>query len=83
MLYIHDTLELFGAATTELGRLWREQVSVGLPSGVVAKATAARHRLFAEPNDVVREAAIMATPRSLAPNRLLETCRLGMALIFD
>jgi hypothetical protein len=83
VLYIHDTLEVFGASLSDLGRFWREQLAGRLPSRLTAKAATARRRLFAEPNDVIREAAIIATARALSPTRLLEACQLGLGLIFD
>jgi hypothetical protein len=83
VLYIHDTLELFGAALPELQRLWHERISGELTPPVVRRLKEATRRLFAEVNDVIRNAARIPTGRGLLPTRLLEACQVGLGRVLD
>jgi hypothetical protein len=83
VLYIHDTLELFGASTSDLRHIWTERVQPELGRRTEAKLQQARRRLFTDVTDTIREAALMATGRTLSPDGLLETCQVGLARIID
>ena len=81
VLYIHDTLELFGGSLQELRALWIDSVRPMLGPGVEAKIRQASSRLFSEMTDTVRQASLMATGRSLSANALLELCQVGLTQI--
>ena len=81
VLYIHDTLELFGGSLQELRALWIDSVRPMLGPGVEAKIRQASSRLFSEMTDTVRQASLMATGRSLSANALLEVCKVGLTQI--
>lgn len=63
LLYIHDTIELFGGALDELNRLWRETVSPTMHLNHVELARSEADRLFGRVNDLIREAALLAPDR--------------------
>ena len=77
VLYIHDTLELFGGSIAELRALWLDSVRPMLGPGVEAKIRRASRRTFAELTDTIRQASLMAAGRSLSANALLERCKFG------
>jgi len=77
VLYIHDTLELFGGSIAELRALWIDSVRPRLGPGVEAKIRRASSRTFAELTDTIRQASLMAAGRSLSANALLERCKFG------
>lgn len=79
LLYIHDTLELFGGSLDELHRLWTEEVRPGIASAWARKAEALAHELFAEVTDTIREAARIPQDRRLAPADIQRACGYGLA----
>jgi hypothetical protein len=83
VLYIHDTLELFGNSLQELRALWIDSVRKMLGPGVEAKIRQASRRSFSEMTDTVRQASLMATGRSLSPTNLLELCQVGLTQILE
>ena len=82
VLYMHDTLELFGGSMPELHRVWVESVGPQLDPRTNAKVLQARRRLFAEVTDTIRDATLMATGRALSPEGLLEACQAGTDRVF-
>lgn len=83
MLYIHDTLELFGRSASSLKDLWADRVRPELGRRSEAKAQRARRQLFNAVTDTVREAAIMSAGRALSPQALLDLCQVGLAQLMD
>ncbi len=83
VLYIHDTLELFAGSLPDLRRLWSSAVRPALGSRGEAKIRRAARQLLAELTDAVRGAALMARERSLSPDRIRETCHVGVTQIFE
>jgi hypothetical protein len=81
VLYLHDTLELFGGSLEELRALWIDSVRPMLGPGVEAKIRQASSRLFSQMTDIVRQASLMATGRSLSANAVLELCQAGLTQI--
>jgi hypothetical protein len=59
VLYIHDTVELFGPAMDELQGLWANRVRPAMPSKTAARAARIAIELFHEVTDTIREAARM------------------------
>jgi hypothetical protein len=51
VLYIHDTLELFGGSLAELHRLWIEEVRPRMAAKTARKAATISRKLFAEMTD--------------------------------
>ena len=79
VLYIHDTLELFGGSAGELRRLWVEEVRPAMPSKTARRAEAIARELFAEVTDTIRDAARIPQDRRLAPEDVQRACRYGLA----
>jgi hypothetical protein len=82
ILYIHDTLETFGAHLGSLHRLWQEQVRPRLHAHAARRVEAGGSKLFGEVNDFVREAARMGGDRRLTPEAVREACHLGLEQVF-
>ena len=78
VLYIHDTLELFGGSLRELRRLWVEAVRPSIAAKWATKAEALAHELFAEVTDTIRDAARIPQDRRLAPEDLQRACAYGL-----
>jgi hypothetical protein len=79
VLYIHDTLELFGGSLGELRRLWVEEVRPTMAPKIATKAETIAHELFVAVTDTIREAARIPPGRQLAPEDAQRACRYGLA----
>lgn len=77
VLYIHDTLELFGGSLGELHRLWVEEVRPGIAKPWARKVEALAQELFAEVTDTIRDAARIPQDRRLAPEDVQRACEYG------
>ena len=83
LLYLHDTIEVFGSALPELQKLWRESVRPLLSAKAVRSVEAAPKTLFGEVTNAAREAARMAAGRNISSAQLLETCEVGLSTILS
>lgn len=83
ILYIHDTLEIFGARLEDLNRGWRIEVKPRIHPRSVRKIELAANDLFAELNDAIRDAALMAGDRKLSAETVRERCSFGLTQIFN
>lgn len=81
VLYIHDTLELFGASLGELRRLWLDQIRPGIPARTARRAETVARELFAEVTDTIREAARIPQDRRLTPENVQRACEYGLGEI--
>lgn len=81
-LYIHDTLDLFGAQLPTLRTIWSEEVSPTLPGKTLKDIRRLRHESYAAVTDVHRSAVRIPQDRSLDPNRLQAACPYGLDEIF-
>jgi hypothetical protein len=82
ILYIHDTLQNFGAHLPELHREWMTKVRPRLHARSVRTVESAAKRIFGEMSDAVRQAALIAGARRLSPEAVLEVCNLGLQQVF-
>lgn len=83
VLYMHDTLEIFGARLAELQRLWRTDVAGQLhrrSAGTVSKASEV---LFGDLSDDIRRAAEISAERALSAEGIRAACRYGFAEVFS
>jgi hypothetical protein len=83
ILYIHDTLELFGGSLDELRQLWREVIRPTMPARTARRAETLAHDLFERVTDTVREAARIPQDRRLAPDDVRRACAYGLAQILE
>ena len=81
VLYIHDTLELFGASLAELQRLWVDEVRPAMPAKTARRVQTIARELFAEVTDTIREAARIPQDRRLAPENVQRACEYGLGEI--
>ena len=81
-LYIHDTLELFGAQLPILRAVWREQLRPTLPGKTADTINRSRREQYATVTDVHRTAVRIPQDRSLVPERLQAACAYGLDEIF-
>ena len=81
ILYIHDTLELFGGSLGELRRLWLEEVRPQMAPKTSRKAETVARELLAEVTDTIREAARIPQDRRLAPENVQRACEYGLGEI--
>jgi hypothetical protein len=83
VLYIHDTLELFGAALDELRSLWTDHVRPTLANKTAKRAEQAAPAMFEQVTDTIREAARIPPDRRLVPGVLRAACDYGIdSLLF-
>jgi hypothetical protein len=79
VLYIHDTLELFGDALPMLRELWINAVQPALTPKLVRKLSEHIHETFDSVNDVLREAARIPGDRMLSADRMRALCELALS----
>jgi len=82
LLYIHDTLELFGASLDELRELWLNQLRPKMPGKTANRVAALARDLVAEVTDTVREVARIPQDRKLSPESVQRACAFGFEEIF-
>jgi len=84
VLYIHDTLLLFGATLDELQALWIAEIRPRLAKKALAQVLGASEQFFGDVTDHSREAAHVArgAGRSISAGDLAAACRLGLSEIF-
>jgi Nucleotidyltransferase len=82
ILYIHDTLEIFGARLGDLHREWHERVRPRLQVRAARTVERGANKLFGEMSESVREASRMAGGRRLAPEAIREACQFGLEQVF-
>lgn len=78
VLYIHDTLELFGGSLGELRGLWVDQIRPSMPAKSARKAETIARELFAKVTDTIREAARIPQDRRLTPENVQRACQYGL-----
>jgi hypothetical protein len=83
IVYIHDTLSLFGRSLTELHAIWINDVSAAIGNRTATGVRRNRDRLIAKVTDTLRLAVTMAPGRGLTPDGVLEVCREGLGRILD
>ena len=82
ILYIHDTLEVFGGRLEALRVEWQSRIALRLHRNHVKVVLKAPDRVFGRVTDTIRDAAIMAVGRSLTPESLREACQFGLQQLF-
>jgi hypothetical protein len=84
LLYVHDTLLLFGAALDELRATWRVQLRPSLEKKACRQVVGAAEAFFGAVTDQSREAAHVARSmeRDVRASELAAVCRRGLSQIF-
>lgn len=80
LLYVYDTIELFGALLPEFNTAWEAVVKpeLGELSEVVLEAS---KTTFSNVNDVIRRAALIPQDRKLSPDQVQLTCQFAFEQI--
>lgn len=78
ILYIHDTLQLFGSRLTELKDEWQVNLAPRIPARRRKALVESSRALFGEVNDDIRRAALISDERKLAPEAIREACSYGL-----
>lgn len=82
VLYIHDTLELFGASLDQLRTIWATQVRPAMPARTATTAMNVARQLFDNVTDTTREAALIPQDRRPPAERLRAASEYGLGEIF-
>ena len=82
ILYMHDTLEVFGARLPELAELWRNTVAPQMRRRNTNAVSKASEDLFAELSDDIRRAAEISPERELSGEAIRGACRYGFDEVF-
>lgn len=83
VLYIHDTLELFGDQVEVLTTLWKGPIAGTLTERDKAKALEGRREMFSDITDTLRQAATLPTDRKLVPEEMLARCNAVLDEVFE
>lgn len=83
LLYIHDTLQMFGARTDLLNTTWRTSIVPIYAERDIARLHNARRNMFTEVTDTLLEAARIPTDRRLEPADMLALCSEMLDEIFE
>ena len=78
ILYIHDTLELFGGQLDALGQLWRDALAPTLHARQRRGLLQAIDTIFGRLDDRIRDAAAIPADRELDPERMRQMCRMAL-----
>jgi hypothetical protein len=82
VLYIHDTLELFGASLEKLRTVWEDEVRLKMPARTAKTAMTISAQLFKNVTDVIRDAARIPQDRRLQPENILAASKYGLEEVF-
>lgn len=82
LLYIHDTIELFGGGLEELADLWKSEIRPNLAPATARKLQRQWTKQFDAVDDVIRSAVRIPQDRSLAPETFRAVCAYGLEEIF-
>lgn len=78
VLYVYDTIELFGTLLDEFNAHWHARVAPAL-GDLADEVRKLSTQTFADVNDVVRDAARIPADRKLSPEQIQATCRYAFA----
>jgi Nucleotidyltransferase len=82
LLYMNDTLDVFGAGLSGMRELWRSAVARQLSARALGTVLRASERLFGTVSDDIRRAAEISAERKLSPEAIRATCRYGFTEVF-
>lgn len=82
ILYMRDTIEVFGARLAGLADLWRSDVAGHLQSRHSNMVSRASREMFGQVSDDIRRAAEISTERALDPEEIRQACYHGFTEVF-
>jgi len=83
VLYIHDTLELFGASLDKLRTVWESEVRPNMSPKTAKRAVVTASELFKNVTDTIRNAARIPQDRDLQPENLRAAIQYGLDEVVD
>lgn len=83
IIYIYDTLNLFGAQLQKLNEEWESQIKPQLHRRSICEIQRASENMFGQVYDPIREAAQISPGRRLSPEAIRESCHQGLMAIFS
>jgi hypothetical protein len=83
VLYIHDTLQLFGASLENLRTVWEDEVRPKMPARTVKAAMTLANELFENVTDVIRESSRIPQDRTLQPENIRAAIQYGLEEVFS
>lgn len=83
ILYIHDTLQLFGKHWNELAATWRDHIRQHLTRKQLNTVKVMKSQMFAQTTDTIRGAARIPADRTLRPEDMRAVCALGLATVLS
>lgn len=82
LLYVHDTIQLFGGQLDAFKTVWDQTVKPCLGAKDAGKVLQEYERTFSKVTDDVRNAARIPQDRKLAPEDLQLTCKYALGHVF-
>lgn len=82
VLYIHDTLELFGASLDQLQMVWKDEVKPKMTPKTANRALATALELFENVTDTIRNASRIPKDRDVQPENLRAATLFGLNEVF-
>jgi hypothetical protein len=82
ILYMRDTLEVFGARLSDFANLWRNDMAGRLQSRHVNLVIRASREIFGQVSDDIRRAAEIPAERALDPEEVRQACYYGFTEVF-
>jgi nucleotidyltransferase-like protein len=82
VLYVHDTLELFGGSLEQLRTVWEAEVRPNMPSRTARTAMTTATKVFENVTDVIRDSARIPQDRRLQPENIRAACEYGLEEVF-
>ncbi len=82
ILYLHDTLDVFGSRLKELRDLWQHTLSPQLKRREAHTISRVADALFVRVTDDIRRATAISIERGLSPSGIQESCHYGLHRIF-
>ena len=83
VLYIYDTIELFGALLEEFHEAWEQRISPLLDKTLSDIVRTLSENIFSNVNDMIRVAALIPQNRKLSPEQMQQTCQLAFETILN
>jgi hypothetical protein len=85
ILYLHDTLLLFGQSFAQLKEIWKSRILPAIHPNAARTVRSAARELFGGVTDVVRVASTIAgaAGRPNTPEEIAQVCRTGLAQVFS
>lgn len=82
ILYIYDTIELFGALLHEFNQKWHTVISPALGENLSNTILTSSKDTFSKVNDRIRDATRIPQDRQVLPAQIQETCQYAFKQIF-